>query len=119
MRVLVVEDEVLVRTDLVQEIREAGHTAEAAPNGRVGLELMRRQIPDVVLLDLRMPVMDGHVFNAERSSDPALASVPIILISGNSRDERARSIGATAIFDKPINVSALLAELARLAALRS
>jgi hypothetical protein len=97
MRVLIVEDEVLVRTDLAQWLREAGYAVEEAPNGRAGLDRMRREVPDVVLLDLRMPIMDGYEFNIERLKDPALSKVPIIRHIGRGHpigpacgDERQR-----------------------------
>lgn len=112
MRVLVVEDEVIVRQDLILYLREAGHTVDDAANGRMALERMRRQLPDVILLDLRMPIMK---FNAERLKDPTFAKVPLILISANGHDARARLVGAVTILDKPVNPAALLAELALLA----
>jgi CheY-like chemotaxis protein len=66
MRILVVEDEVLLRVSLADALRECGYDVDEASNGHLALEWMRRHLPDLVLLDLRMPVMDG--FNSARHS---------------------------------------------------
>jgi CheY-like chemotaxis protein len=115
MRVLVVEDEVLVREDLAQALRVAGHDVDAVGNGRAALACMRRRIPDVVVLDLRMPLMNGIEFRAEQLRDDRLAPVPVIVVSGNADDEMARSLGAFARLGKPTRISDLLRTIERLA----
>ena len=113
MRVLVVEDEPTVRRHIADVLRGAGYIAAEAENGLVALKSMRRELPDVVLLDLRMPVMDGFAFNDERRKDPVLSTVPIILISGDNRESYTRLFGAFALVGKPIDEVVLLAELKR------
>ena len=112
MRVLIVEDEVLIRQDVADYLRAYGWDVDEAGNGRIALECMRRAVPDVILLDLRMPIMNGYQFNAERSRDPALASVPLILMSGNINEASAHTLGAVAALDKPVEKGRLLALLA-------
>jgi CheY-like chemotaxis protein len=114
MRVLVVEDEFLIRQDIAQMLRQAGHDVDEAGNGYAALECMRRQIPNVVVLDLRMPLMDGHHFRAEQLKHPSLATVPIILISATYAE--AGSLGAVAKIDKPIRRIALLDAIERIGA---
>jgi CheY-like chemotaxis protein len=114
MRVLVVEDEALLREDLAQALRGAGHDVEAVGNGVAALACMRRQVPDVIVLDLRMPLMNGIEFRAEQLRDHRLAPVPVILVSGNADDETARSLGAFARFGKPARISDLLRAIERL-----
>jgi len=112
MRVLIVEDEVLIRQDVAEYLRESGYEVDEAGNGLAALECMRRALPDVVLLDLRMPIMNGYEFNNERVRDPKLASVPIILVSGNINESSARTIGAFGTLDKPVEKNKLLGLLA-------
>jgi CheY-like chemotaxis protein len=116
MRVLIVEDEVLIRQDVADYLRAYGWDVDEAGNGRMALDCMHRAIPDVILLDLRMPVMNGYEFNAERVRDPALACVPLILMSGNINEASARTLGALAALDKPVEKKKLLALLAEVKA---
>jgi CheY-like chemotaxis protein len=108
MHILVVEDEVLLRVSLADALRECGHHVDEASNGRAALECMRRRVPDLVLLDLRMPVMDGFEFRAAQREDALLANVPVILVSANGDEENARSLGAVGVLDKPVRLSGLL-----------
>jgi CheY-like chemotaxis protein len=109
MRILVVEDEVLLRVSLADALRECGYDVDEASNGQLALEWMRRHLPDLVLLDLRMPVIDGFQFRAAQREDPLLADVPVILISANGDEKNARSLGAVGVLDKPVRLSELLA----------
>ena len=107
--ILIVEDEAILRMSLADDLRQSGYDVDEAGNGRVALACMRRRVPHLVLLDLRMPIMDGFSFRAEQRQDPLLASVPVILISANGEEENARSLGAAGVLDKPVQFPKLIA----------
>jgi CheY-like chemotaxis protein len=102
MRILVVEDEFLLRLELSQALAAAGYEVDQAANGQIAIEHLRRHRPDLILLDLRMPVMDGFDFRAQQLSDPDLATVPVAgfrhirrcphtRIAGGSRRQQTRA----------------------------
>ena len=102
LRVLVAEDEALIRLDLVEMLREAGYAvcAEAA-DGQTAVELATELRPDLVLLDVKMPVLDG-ITAAERIVGARIAPV-VVLTAFSQRDlvERAREAGVMAYLVKP------------------
>jgi CheY-like chemotaxis protein len=108
MRVLVVEDEFLVRLELCQVLAGAEYEVDQAANGRIAIERMRSHCPDLILLDLRMPVMDGFDFRAQQLSDPDLATVPVIVVSATSEDARIPALRAAAVVSKPASSDAVL-----------
>jgi CheY-like chemotaxis protein len=78
---LVVDDDDFYRDSIASVLRQAGHQVETAPNGEHALRMMRQRAPDLLLLDMVMPGMDGlEVIEAMRT-DPALAPVPIMLVT--------------------------------------
>jgi two-component system chemotaxis response regulator CheY len=115
-RVLVVEDDSEIRQTVVDVLRAAGHACSAASNGREAIDLLRAavQLPDVVLLDLRMPVLDGAGFRGEQLLDPRLAPIPVIVVSANVRvGEEAEALGAAGHLRKPFGLDELQDALAR------
>ena len=80
-RILVVDDEPAIRTVLVQSLCDEGFDVAEAHNGQEALELARQALPDVILLDLSMPVMDGTTFLAESGSTDELTDIPLIVLS--------------------------------------
>jgi CheY-like chemotaxis protein len=115
MRVLIVEDEFLLRDDLARILRAAGHEAVEASNGRRALERMRSDRPDLVLLDLAMPVMSGEDFRAQQLQDPVLAPIPVIIVSGHVDEDQVRALQAAGYVAKPVEEAALLAVVQRFA----
>jgi CheY-like chemotaxis protein len=113
--VLIVEDDLDIRDALSQILEEEGYLVATAANGLEALSLLRSgPRPRIILLDLMMPVMNGWQFRAEQRSDPALAEIPVVVISAdNNVQEKARSIGVVDCFRKPIEIAGLLATLAR------
>ena len=111
--VLVIEDDADCREALVRSLEHAGYEVIAAVDGSAGLQLLQWGIvPCVVLLDLMMPVMDGWTFRRRQLADPAVAAIPVIVISADSRaTELATSPGVLAVLLKPIDVDALLLSL--------
>src|SRR6266850_6161173 len=98
--VLVVEDDAALREMMAQQLHLAGFAPATAPNGHEALALLRMGFPaKLILLDLRMPVMDGWAFRAEQRRDPDLSDIPVIVMS--ARD--ATGIDAAAVFHKPFN----------------
>ena len=108
-RLLIVDDDVIVRTLLERRLRAAGYLVESAADGRAGLEAVRRWHPDVLLTDSMMPALDGPALVAAIRSDPALARTYIVVLS--SREET--STGADACLIKPWSDAELLACMAR------
>ena len=103
LSVLVVEDNVAVRAAIARALDRRGCSVTTATNGLEGLEAVRARSFDVVITDLNMPVMDGLQFLQERKRDPALASIPVLVISAASASQaQAMALGAADYLQKPI-----------------
>jgi DNA-binding NarL/FixJ family response regulator len=89
IRVAVVDDQALVRMGLRTLIdgEDDVELVGEAVNGRQGLELVRRTVPDVVFMDIRMPTMDGLAALAEVTADPALAHVKVVMLTTFELDD--------------------------------
>lgn len=82
--VMVVDDDPDVRALYVETLREIGHGVKEAPDGETAIGILTDgEIPCVVLTDVRMPRMDGFEFSRELSRDPELATLPVVLITGD------------------------------------
>src|SRR5262249_12141217 len=109
-RVLVVEDEASVGQVVVDVLADEGLDVRWATNGRDALEVLDEWRPDVIVLDLMMPVMDGRAFRAAQRCLPgAVAEVPVVVLSG-MREARATAeeLGATAVLAKPFDLDDLV-----------
>jgi len=108
--ILVVEDDSATRL-LVRSILElAGHEVIEAPHGSAALDLISPQrLPDVVVTDLTMPILDGKELIAQLRSGPVTATIPIVVVSGNLAE--ARTLKATglveAVVPKPFDAANL------------
>ena len=110
--VLIVEDDAELRDMMAQLLTLEGFAATAVANGREALEYLGRgNRPDIILLDLMMPVMDGWEFRRKQQSDPALAAVPVVVLSALDH-RRAAEVDAVAFLKKPLDFDRLL-ELVR------
>lgn len=109
--VLVVDDDPNIRRMIIAALKRDGYTFREAPNGRDALDLMRAEHPDVVVLDLMMPVMSGWDVLRERMSDPELRRIPVIIVSANRDPEVAHAVsqGICAFLPKPFDIGALSA----------
>ncbi len=110
-RVLIVEDDVDIRETLHELLESAGYETSQAANGLEALAAARLEPPDLIVLDLMMPVMDGWQFRSLQRSDPALASIPVIAISASGPSS---SIDADLYLEKPFALDRLVEEVARL-----
>lgn len=96
---------------IMAALRREGYAFSEAANGKEALDLMRRERPSVVVLDLMMPVVSGWDVLKERASDQALLSIPVIIISANRGPELATAMdkGICAFLPKPFDIGALSA----------
>jgi CheY-like chemotaxis protein len=106
--VLVVEDEPYL-CDLIADVLEAeGHTTRKASNGLDALELVAERKPELVLLDLMMPVMDGWEFMSELRANPAWRDVPVVIITAVYDVAKTQAItDARAVITKPFDIDQL------------
>ena len=110
-RVLIVEDDDDVRGAYAAFLEGAGYDVVEAADGAEALRELRTLPEEVclILLDLFMPNMNGWAFRAEQLRDPRLASIPVVVVSADSRtDEKAAQLGAIGHLQKPINMDALV-----------
>lgn len=111
-RVLVVDDDSAIRRMIVAALRREGtYTFLEAANGKEALDLMRGEHPDVVVLDLMMPILSGWDVLRERAHDSSIKKIPIILVSANRDPEIATAVdaGICAFLPKPFDIAALSA----------
>jgi CheY-like chemotaxis protein len=113
--VLIVDDDPDICEVLVMILQANGYQAVAAADGAEALAKLRGECPHpcVILLDLMMPGMNGAQFRAEQMTDPALATIPVVVLSGDGRtSEKASTIGLEWL-QKPVDFDALLATVRR------
>lgn len=106
-RILIIEDNAINMRLAKLLVRGAGHTAIEAIDAESGLLLARSELPDVILMDVQLPGMDGFAATAILKHDPLTASIPVIALTAmaTARDEdRARDAGCDAYISKPLKV---------------
>ena len=111
--VLIIDDNIDIRTYLRSVLSEKYNVSETA-DGKVGLELARKIVPDIVLSDIMMPVMDGLAFCQQLKTDKAISHIPVILLTARSLDEqRAEGYehGADAYLSKPFSLRLLFSRI--------
>lgn len=109
-RILVVEDDPAIQSLIVEFLGDEGFETLAAPDGQTGVELARTARPDLVLMDLMLPVLDGMSATRVLKSDPMTQSVPVIAISaGTSLRLHAERLPADGVVGKPFDLDTLLA----------
>ena len=112
--ILVIDDDDDIRAVLAMVLDEAGFRVVTAANGREALEHLREDPqPDVILLDLMMPEMDGYQFRAEQQRDPALRAIPTLIVTAGTVTSRVEALGAEAILRKPVSLRRLVDTIRR------
>ncbi|HEX2441368.1 MAG TPA: response regulator [Methylomirabilota bacterium] len=112
-RVLIVDDMQYLRDVQVLLLKDAGYAATALGNAREALDRLPELAPDLILLDVSMPGMDGRQFLARLRSTPEWERVPVILTTGRSVDDVARENGCE-VLSKPFSEVALLDRVRKL-----
>ncbi len=117
-RILLVEDDEALREALAEVLADEGYRVDCAANGREALDQLNRSpavSPDLILLDLVMPVMDGWAFREAQRENGRLAHIPTVVLSASFPPDspRMRSLGAEAVLSKPVSIDRLVRALQR------
>ena len=113
-RILVVDDDNSIRSLLEQELSEAGYLIEQATNGKEALDCIRNNRPDLIILDVMMPEMNGFDVAAILKNDPQTMDIPIIILSIVQDKARGFRIGVDRYLTKPIDTAQLFTEVGNL-----
>jgi CheY-like chemotaxis protein len=111
---MVVEDDLGVREALVMLLDDLGWEVVEAGNGAVALDLLQRDpLPDLVLLDLMMPVLDGWAFLAARREQARLQSIPVVVLTAGGMRHGVDDAEVVGWLQKPFDVGTLLVTMDR------
>jgi DNA-binding response OmpR family regulator len=112
-RVLLVDDEPMVRETLGQVLSDEGYVVDLAVDGETALERVHAARPDAILLDLMMPGMNGRQFLQALRDEPAYACVPVMIMTAvHGLEINLATLGASEVVEKPFNVDELLNKVA-------
>jgi CheY-like chemotaxis protein len=118
IRILYVEDAAVIRDTIAKLLELNGYRVEYAKNGKEGVEKAVSWNPDVILMDLRMPVMDGYKAIGEIKQNPTTRHLPVFVVTAwSSKKERGRAhaAGADEFFVKPPDLHRLIETINRYA----
>ncbi len=96
-KIIIVEDEEILRNLLHKKLLAEGYSVEVAENGEVGLQKIRENRPDLILLDIIMPKMGGFEMLEEMQKDESISGIPVIVVSNSGQPveiDRAQKLGA-------------------------
>ena len=113
-KILIVEDNEMNRDMLSRRLARKGYEVILAEDGAAGLDMMENEQPDLVLMDMGLPVMDGWTATAKAKANPNLATIPVIALTAHALEEdriRAMEAGADDFDTKPIDLKRLLEKI--------
>ena len=116
-KVLLVEDNEMNRDMLSRRLNRRGYDVVFAVDGQQGLEVARSEKPDIIIMDLSLPVMDGWEATRRVKSDDALRNVPVIALTAHTMSgdrERALEAGCDDYDTKPVELDRLIGKIERL-----
>ncbi|MBN8525479.1 MAG: response regulator [Planctomycetes bacterium] len=114
--ILLIEDNPQNRYLATYLLQHRGHLVIQAESGTRGLELAAQHMPDLILLDIQLPGMDGHAVARALKQDPALRGIPIVAVTSYAMvgdRERCIEAGAEGYIEKPINPDTFVSEVER------
>jgi CheY-like chemotaxis protein len=109
--IMVVEDDADISDAIASTLEDTGYSVIVAANGQEALDKLRRSVdrPNLILLDLMMPLMDGWQFRAAQTADPTLADIPVVVLSAHVDVRRAaEQMAAVDWMRKPLDLNKLL-----------
>lgn len=114
MKILLVEDNEMNRDMLSRRLSRSGYEIAIAVNGQEGVDLATSFAPDLILMDMSLPVIDGWEATRRIKSDPATASIPVIAFTAHAMvqdKERAMAAGCDDFDTKPVDLPRLLGKI--------
>ena len=114
MRVLLVEDHEEIWDFLSRRLRRRGHEVSIATDGQQGVDKARAELPEIVLMDMNLPVMDGWTAARTLKAEAATAGIPIIALTAHAMSgdrEKAIAAGCDDYHPKPVDFSKLLEQI--------
>ena len=114
-RILLVEDNEPSRDMLSRRLRRRGYTVYLAGDGQEALDVARKELPDLILMDMSLPVLDGWTAVRALRADPAIAHIPVIALTAHAMEgdrERSLDAGCDDHESKPIEMPRLLSKIA-------
>jgi len=113
-KILIVEDNEMNRDMLSRRLARKGYEVSIAVDGQEGLDMMEADKPDLVLMDMGLPVKDGWTATAEAKSNPLIKDIPIIALTAHALEQdriKALEAGADEFDTKPVNLARLLEKI--------
>lgn len=107
--ILVIDDDIPITEFIAEVLQDEGYSVDVAFNGVQGLDRVKKQRPDLILLDMYMPIMNGLAVLSQLRSDSSWSSIPVIGMSAgafNATDLRQQ--GATLMFQKPFDIDVMI-----------
>jgi len=116
-KILLVEDNEMNRDMLSRRLEKRGYSLVIAVDGGAGVALAKSEIPDLILMDMSLPVIDGWEATRQVKADPATAKIPIIALTAHAMDSdrvKALEAGCDEFDTKPVELSRLLGKIEEL-----
>lgn len=108
-KVVFCEDDPMIQKLIRAALRSAEHEIHIASNGREGLEIVRRELPDVVFTDVAMPELDGYGLAEQLEADPATREIPVIFMTASVQraELEAAQVRGAGVLAKPFSMAEL------------
>ena len=114
-KILVIDDDATTLEIIVQALSKAGYEVFLAQSGEKGLEIARNKSPDVMVIDVLMPGMDGFMLLKELKKDSATQKIPVLVLSARQNvADTIRRLGAVTFINKPVEPKQLLNQIKKL-----
>jgi CheY-like chemotaxis protein len=116
-KILLVEDNEMNRDMLSRRLEKRGYTVAIAIDGSAGVAMAKSELPDLILMDMSLPVLDGWDATKQVKSDPATAQIPVIALTAHAMEsdrQKALAAGCDDFDTKPVELNRLLLKIEEL-----